>query len=52
MTVLFVTRHPGAVDWTARRGLDAHLIPHLDPETIQPGDVVAGILPVHLEHGA
>jgi len=48
MTVWFVTRHPGAVDWAARRGLDARLIAHLDPETVQPGDIVAGSLPVHL----
>jgi CRISPR-associated protein Csx16 len=48
MTVWFVTRHPGAVDWAARRGLDARVIPHLDPERIEPGDTVAGSLPVHL----
>jgi len=48
MTFWFVTRHPGAVDWAARRGLEARVIPHLDPDTITPGDIVAGSLPVHL----
>jgi CRISPR-associated protein Csx16 len=48
MTFWFVTRHPGAVDWAARHGLKARLIEHLDPDTISPGDTVAGSLPVHL----
>ena len=49
MTTYFVSRHPGAVAWAARRGLavDAYLA-HLDPQQIQPGDTVIGILPVHL----
>ena len=49
MTTWFVTRHPGAVEWAARRGLhiDRH-IAHLDPVDIAPGDTVIGILPVNL----
>jgi len=49
MTTLFVSRHPGALDWAAGEGVavDA-VIAHLDPETIQPGDVVIGTLPIHL----
>ena len=49
MTTLFVTRHPGAVEWAARQGLhiDRH-VAHLDPASIAPGDSVIGILPVHL----
>ncbi|HHW75631.1 MAG TPA: CRISPR-associated protein Csx16 [Xanthomonadaceae bacterium] len=49
MTTLFVSRHPGALDWAAGEGLavDA-VIAHLDPQTIQPGDVVIGTLPIHL----
>ena len=49
MTTWFVTRHPGAVEWAARKGLhiDRHDT-HLDPDTVAPGDTVIGILPVHL----
>lgn len=48
MTTVFVTRHPGAVDWAARRGIAAQMVAHLDPASVQPGDVVMGTLPVHL----
>ncbi len=49
MTTWFVTRHPGAVEWAARQGLqiDRH-VAHLDPASIAPGDTVIGILPVNL----
>jgi CRISPR-associated protein Csx16 len=49
MTTLFVTRHPGAVEWAARHGLNVdRKVVHLEPGDIQPGDVVIGSLPVHL----
>ncbi len=49
MSVWFVTRHPGAVEWARRRGLDVdHWVPHLEPGQVRRGDVVAGTLPVHL----
>ncbi len=49
MTVIAVTRHAGARDWLARRGIqvDRHT-EHLDVDLIQPGDTVIGTLPVHL----
>ena len=49
MTTLFISRHPGALDWAAEEGLavDARLV-HLDPEAIEPGDIVIGTLPIHL----
>ncbi len=49
MTTYFITRHPGASDWADEEGfkVDA-LIAHLDPETIQPNDMVIGTLPIHL----
>ena len=49
MTTLFVSRHPGAREWAAKEGVavDA-VIAHLDPDTVQPGDVVVGTLPIHL----
>jgi CRISPR-associated protein Csx16 len=49
MTTYLITRHPGAIEWAARRGLpiDRQVL-HLDPETIRSGDVVIGTLPVNL----
>ena len=46
---LFVTRHPGAVEWARRRGITAEMIDHLDEDTIarlRPGDIIMGVLPV------
>ncbi len=49
MTTFFVSRHPGAHEWAAGEGIAVNaVIAHLDPETIQPGDVVIGTLPIHL----
>ncbi len=49
MTTWFVSRHPGAVEWAARRGLTVdRQVAHLDIAEIQPGDTVIGTLPVHL----
>ena len=49
MAVYFVTRHPGARDWASEEGLTVdHVVNHLDPPTIDHGDVVIGTLPVHL----
>ncbi len=49
MTTYLITRHPGAIEWAAQQGVRVDkLIAHLDPELIQPGDVVIGTLPVQL----
>ncbi|HRD50431.1 MAG: CRISPR-associated protein Csx16 [Candidatus Competibacter sp.] len=49
MTTLFISRHPGAQHWAAEEGLAVdQVVTHLDPETIQPSDVVIGTLPIHL----
>ncbi|MCS6945117.1 MAG: CRISPR-associated protein Csx16 [Sutterellaceae bacterium] len=49
MTVWFVTRHRGAADWAARRGVKVdRFVEHLDVSRVQPGDTVIGTLPVHL----
>ena len=49
MTTHFVSRHPGALDWAAGEGVVVdQVVAHLDPETVQPGDVVIGTLPIHL----
>jgi CRISPR-associated protein Csx16 len=50
MTVWFVSRHPGAIDWARCHGLtaQARIVDHLDPELVADGDTVAGTLPVDL----
>lgn len=49
MTTYFISRHPGAIDWATEEGLVVdRQIAHLDTDTLQPGDVVIGTLPVNL----
>ena len=49
MATYFVTRHGGALEWAARHNIRIdHALSHLRIEEIQPGDVVIGVLPVHL----
>lgn len=48
-TTFFVTRHPGAVEWARRKGIEVdEMLAHLDLERVQKGDTVIGVLPVHL----
>lgn len=47
MTYWFVSRHPGAQQWAREHNIKAdRWIEHLDLDQIQPGDVIAGTLPV------
>jgi putative CRISPR-associated protein (TIGR02620 family) len=49
LTNFFISRHPGAVDWAREQGLDVDVwLSHLDVDRVQPGDTVAGTLPIHL----
>jgi CRISPR-associated protein Csx16 len=49
MTIWFVTRHRGAVDWAARQGIAVdRMVDHLDVAKVRPGDQVLGTLPVNL----
>lgn len=43
-----VSRHPGAVAWLRRAGIQATHVEHLDPALVQAGDEVYGTLPLHL----
>jgi CRISPR-associated protein Csx16 len=49
MSNWFISRHPGALEWAKRHGLqvDKYAV-HLDPSSVQPGDNVIGSLPVNL----
>ena len=49
MTIWFVSRHPGALEWAARQGLQiGRFATHLDPAEVRGGDTVIGSLPVNL----
>lgn len=49
MTRYFITRHQGAVDWANTHGHQVdQTLPHLDPNQINPGDIIYGTLPINL----
>lgn len=49
MTTVFVSRHPGALQWAKAQGVDFDRhVPHLDLTDVAAGDVVIGTLPVQL----
>jgi CRISPR-associated protein Csx16 len=49
MTTYFISRHPGAIEWVARQGINVdQIIGHLDPANVRNGDSVIGSLPVNL----
>lgn len=49
MTTWFISRHPGAFEWAQEEGIDVDVrVEHLDVARIQAGDVVIGLLPLHL----
>lgn len=50
MTVWFVSRHQGAIDWAVRESGFAidRFEPHLNTDEVADGDVVLGTLPLHL----
>jgi len=46
---VIVSRHPGALEWLRRRGIDGdQRLAHLDPAMINSGDTVIGTLPLDL----
>lgn len=49
MSIWFVSRHPGAVEWAKEKGiLVDNWVPHLDVKLVSFSDTVIGTLPVHL----
>lgn len=49
MTTYFISRHQGAKDWAQQQGIEVdQMLNHLELESIQPGDVVIGSLPINL----
>lgn len=49
MTVFFVSRHPGAVEWAVSQNITVDkLVAHLTVSEVDRGDVVIGSLPVNL----
>lgn len=47
--VVFISRHRGAMEWVAQQGLHMdRMAAHLDAETVTPGDIVVGSLPIHV----
>lgn len=49
MTIWFVSRHPGALQWAKKNHIafDKH-VTHLDSSVIETGDKVIGTLPINL----
>ena len=49
MTVWFISRHPGAIDWVRQRNISIdHYEVHLDIAQVAAGDLVIGTLPIHM----
>lgn len=45
--IVIVTRHPGAVEWLARLGIDGPVIEHASPADVR-GKIVVGVVPLYL----
>ena len=49
MTIWFVSRHKGAIEWASRQALAIdQYVPHVAPADVQPDDTVIGSLPVNM----
>ena len=49
MAVYFVSRHPGAIAWMKRQNIRVDAwFDHLTAESVNEGDTVIGVLPIHL----
>lgn len=49
MATIFVSRHPGAIEWMKHQPIHVdRWLMHLQIEEVKPKDVVIGNLPIHL----
>lgn len=49
MSIWFVSRHPGAVEWAERTGLKVdRRVLHLSAAEVAAGDTIIGVLPVNM----
>ncbi len=49
MTIFLVSRHLGALEWVARKGIAVDVqLTHLDIERVGAGDTLLGTLPVQI----
>jgi CRISPR-associated protein Csx16 len=49
MAIWLVSRHQATIEWLRRKGFTVDkAVTHLDPEAIEAGDKVVGILPTHI----
>ncbi len=49
MSIIAVTRHPGARAWLAEQGVEVdRLVDHLNVDEVGSGDMVVGALPAHV----
>jgi len=49
MTIWFVSRHPGAVEWVKTQGVCVdRWVSHLSLNDVASGDTVIGILPINM----
>ena len=44
--IVIVIRHPGAIEWLRAKGFAGDIVSHLLTESIGPGNIYIGVLPV------
>ena len=44
--IIIVTRHPGAIEWLRANGFSGEVVSHLTADTILPGNIYIGVLPL------
>jgi len=44
--IVIVTRHTGAIEWLKANGFSGEVVSHLTGDTILPGNIYIGVLPL------